>query len=187
MTLFKLIESDLYRYAGKKGLFNMIMGYLKHKGFRFTFWMRITKKLEDIPIVKLLPMLIFKLHKVTYSTDLDYRWEVGPGLCLYHVFGTAAHETVKIGQDVTICHNVTLGRRNDYFPSVGDRVYISPGAVIIGKIHIGNDSLIAPNALVLENIPPNSIVMGNPAKVVSTKGSKNYIKFCSGEYSNANS
>jgi len=131
MTLFKLIESDCYRYSGKKGRFNILVGYFKYKGFRFTFWMRVTKHFNKTPIVKLIFKLIFKFHKALYSTDLDYRLEVGPGLCLYHVFGTAANETVQIGQDVTICHNVTLGRRNNSFPTVGNRVYLGPGSVII--------------------------------------------------------
>ncbi len=77
-------------------------------------------------------------------------------------------------------HGVTLGReyrgKRQGAPNIGNRVWIGPGAVIVGKVRIGDDSLIAPNSFVNFDVPDNSVVIGNPGKVVSKKGSAGYIR-----------
>ena len=62
-------------------------------------------------------------------------------------------------------------------PVLGDRVYVGAGAVIAGGIQIGNDVLVAPNAFVNFDVPDGSVVLGNPAKVVSQGGVDGYIRF----------
>lgn len=49
---------------------------------------------------------------------------------------------------------------------IGDNVYVSLGCKIIGKVTIGKDSIIAPNAVVVKDVPPRSIAGGVPAKVI---------------------
>lgn len=174
-NIISLLSSDMYRYSGERRWYFIPISYFKYKGFRFTFWMRLAFASRKIPILRIFPKIFFSFYKLLYNTDLPYNMKIGKGFSIYHVFGTAAHESVVIGDNVTICHNVTLGRRNDKFPIIGNRVYIGPGVTIIGDVYIGDDVLIAPNALVLDDIPNGSIVMGNPAKIISNKGSSQYI------------
>ncbi|WP_373691035.1 serine O-acetyltransferase [Endozoicomonas sp. ONNA2] len=75
-----------------------------------------------------------------------------------------------------MCHGVTFGQRAGKYPTIGDYVYISPGACIIGDIKIGNHVLIGPNAVVTESVPDHGVVIGNPAQVISNKGSRKYIR-----------
>lgn len=63
-------------------------------------------------------------------------------------------------------------------PTVGNNVVVQTNAVIVGKINIGNDVLIAPNAFVNFDLPDGSIVIGNPAKIImANKAIAKYIVF----------
>ena len=57
-------------------------------------------------------------------------------------------------------------------PTIGDHVIIFPGAKVIGKIHIGNNVIIGANATVINDVPDNCVVVGTPARIVSTNSRK---------------
>ena len=76
---------------------------------------------------------------------------------------------------------MTIGRENrgkrEGSPIVGDCVWIGTNAVVVGKITIGDDVLIAPGAFVNFDVPPHSIVVGNPAKIISRENAtEKYIE-----------
>lgn len=88
----------------------------------------------------------------------------------------------KIGSNCNISHGVTIGQTNrgklKGYPTIGNRVWIGTGAVIVGNINIGDNVLIAPNTYVNIDIPPNSIVFGSPAKIIFNKdATSGYINF----------
>ena len=61
-------------------------------------------------------------------------------------------------------------------PTIKNNVWIGSNAAIVGNIEIGNNVLIAPNAFVNFNVPDNSIVIGNPAKIIKKENAvKDYI------------
>ena len=78
------------------------------------------------------------------------------------------HKDTKIGERVIIGQNTTIGRSLDPadFPTIGNDVYISAGARIIGNIHVGNNVIIGANAVVNKNVEDNCIVAGVPTKVI---------------------
>jgi len=84
--------------------------------------------------------------------------------------GVVIGETAIIGKDVTLYHGVTLGgtslEKKKRHPTIGDRVTIGAGAKILGDISIGDDSRIGANAVVVKNVPPNSVVVGIPGQVI---------------------
>jgi hypothetical protein len=63
---------------------------------------------------------------------------------------------------------VTIGRteKEHGYPTFGNNVYIAPGAVVIGNIDIGDNVKIGPNTVVRRSVPPNSVVMALPPKVI---------------------
>ena len=85
-----------------------------------------------------------------------------------------------MGDNINIATGVTIGQTNrgerKGTPTIGDRVWIGTNAVVVGKIEIGDDVLIAPNEYVNFDVPSHSIVVGNPAKIHKTDNAcKDYI------------
>lgn len=68
-----------------------------------------------------------------------------------------------VGEDCSITHHCTL-----HGCMIGDRVLVGIGSTIMDGCEIGVDSIVAGHAFLKEGtvIPPNSIVMGAPGKVV---------------------
>jgi len=89
----------------------------------------------------------------------------------------------KIGNNCNIAHGVTIGQTNrgeqKGTPTIENNVWIGTGSVIVGKISIGNNVLIAPLSYVNFDVPNNSLVVGNPAKIIrrdnATEGYINWI------------
>jgi len=74
-----------------------------------------------------------------------------------------------IGDNCTINNDVTLGMKNSNdtsMPKIGDNVYISTGAKLLGGITIGDNCIIGANAVVNKSFEKNSIIAGIPAKIV---------------------
>jgi serine O-acetyltransferase len=96
---------------------------------------------------------------------------LGPGLFIDHGMGVVVGETAEVGRDVTIFHGVTLGgtsqARGKRHPTIGDRVTIGSGAKVLGAITVGHDSRIGANAVVVKDVPANSVVVGVPGQVIA--------------------
>lgn len=103
---------------------------------------------------------------------------IGPGLLFAHE-GCIVIGPVRMGRHCTISHGVTLGRGlldgdgPSYAdtPVIGDRVWVAPGAVIAGRVHIGSDAAVGANSVVLRDVPPRGVVLGVPARLLSRSGS----------------
>lgn len=99
---------------------------------------------------------------------------VGPGCALaYGGIGVVIHKDAVIGSGVLIGQGITLGAKEGYAsseplpsPRIGDNCYLAAGCRIIGGIQVGDDSIVATNAVVIADVPRGSIVAGVPARVV---------------------
>ncbi len=105
---------------------------------------------------------------------------IGPGLYIGHFGQIILHSDVVMGWDCNLSQGVTLGLAavdGEWgVPTVGNRVYIAPGAKVIGPIHLADGTVVAANAVVTRSTGENDIVAGIPAKVISNKGSGEYIQ-----------
>lgn len=101
---------------------------------------------------------------------------IGRRLVIDHGTGVVIGETTEIGDDVLIYQGVTLGGTGKDIgkrhPTIGNNVMISAGAKVLGPFKIGDNSRVAAGAVVLEEVPPNSTVVGVPARVVRQDGKK---------------
>ena len=95
---------------------------------------------------------------------------IGKGLFIDHGNGVIIGETAIIGDNVTLYQGVTLGgtgkEHGKRHPTVGNNVMISAGAKVLGSFTIGDNSKIGAGSVVLEEVPPNSTVVGVPGRVV---------------------
>lgn len=96
---------------------------------------------------------------------------LGSGIFIDHALGVVIGETAEIGDDVTIYQGVTLGGTSlDHgkrHPTIGARVTIGAGAKILGPVTIGEGSRIGANAVVVGSVPPDSVVVGIPGRIIA--------------------
>jgi len=108
----------------------------------------------------------------TCGIKLDYVVEVGRRVKFEH-FGGMIIGARSIGDDVTIRQNTTFGvaRKSQLNgkPIIEDRVDIGAGVCILGHVRVGHDSVIGANAVVIRDVPPYSVAVGVPAKIIATR------------------
>jgi len=96
--------------------------------------------------------------------------QIGKGLFIDHGNGVIIGETTIIGDNCTLYQGVTLGgtgkEHGKRHPTLGNNVMVSAGAKVLGSFKIGDNSKIGAGSVVLEEVPPNSTVVGVPGRVV---------------------
>ncbi len=96
--------------------------------------------------------------------------QIGNGFFIDHGNGVIIGETTIIGDNVTLYQGVTLGgtgkEQGKRHPTIGNNVMISAGAKVLGSFTVGDNSKIGAGSVVLEEVPPNSTVVGVPGRVV---------------------
>lgn len=101
---------------------------------------------------------------------------IGPGLFIDHGMGVVIGETTEIGANVTIFQGVTLGgtslERKKRHPTIGNNAVIGAGAKILGPIQVGENSKIGAGSVVVKDVPPNSVVVGVPGRIIYRDGRK---------------
>lgn len=176
---FSALKADTHRQYGDFSWVNLLKGALTRRTFRFVVTMRLCQLVSQSrgPVRILLPPMRF-LHRVaTHLAGVDFPWQtsVGAGLAITHGWGLVVNPGVHIGNNVTLFHGVTLGRRDRIaadgtrsteYPSLEDEVWVGPNAIIAGGVTVGRGSRIGGGAFVTESIPPYSIVSGNPSSIV---------------------
>lgn len=132
-------------------------------GYRLAHWLWVSK-------LKLAACWLSQLIRWLTGIEIHPGAVIGPGFFIDHGMGVVIGETAEIGTDVTMYHGVTLGgtslAKGKRHPTIADRVVIGTGAKVLGAIIVGNDSRIGANAVVIKDVPPNSVVVGVPGQVV---------------------
>lgn len=131
-----------------------------YRMFRNIFYARIG--MFNRPLMKFLTLLASPQPFL----DITSTSEIGGGLIVQHGYNTLI-SPAKMGRNCWVNQGVSIGHRNEVGqPEIGDNVRIAAGALVLGALKIGRGATIAPGAVVMRNVPPYAIVMGNPAKVV---------------------
>lgn len=100
---------------------------------------------------------------------------MGPPILGHGILGIVISSDAYIGYNVYISHQVTIGASKGGAPTIGNNVYIGPGAKLFGEIHIGNNVRIGANCVVFSDIPDNATVVLDKPRVIIKKSDYNYI------------
>lgn len=123
-----------------------------------------------------LSRVISQLSRFVTGIEIHPGAVVGERLFIDHGMGVVIGETCEIGDNVTIFQGVTLGgtgkEKGKRHPTIEDHVLIASGAKVLGSMTIGKHSRIGAGSVVLNEVPPNSTVVGIPGKVVVQDGVK---------------
>lgn len=169
------IIADIKRHGGNK-----ILKFLFNPMFRFIIIFRINQFISKYNPLYFIFRIWLKNLKVKYGFQIPIHTKIGKGFLLNHYGGIVINQNVVIGENCNVSQGVTLGNvsrgKLKGCPNIGNRVWIGANSVVVGKITIGNDVLIAPLSYVNFDVPDNAVVMGNPAKIVNYNTSAGYIK-----------
>ena len=172
----RIIKTDLYRHGGLEGIIGFIRGWFQ-PGFRYTFFFRLVSLKKRSPL-RFLFKLLKRRYRIKYGYEISSNADIGEGFLLSDHCGHTIIGPAKIGKNCNVGHSATIGRTfkkdEEGIPTIGDKVWIGTGAVLVGKINIGSNVLIAANSFVNIDVPPNSLVLGNPAKIIKKENPTEY-------------
>lgn len=109
--------------------------------------------------------MIYRRYEFKFGVHISSNIEIGEGLCVVHGDGVYLNAN-KIGKNLTVYQNVTLGIRNGKIPTVCDDVTIYPNAVVYGEVTIENNATIGANSVVNKDIACGKTVVGAPARKI---------------------
>ena len=173
--ILKLVYSDLKAAKERDPAARSILEVLfTYSGFHALCFHRFCHLLWKLKI-KFLARFISNLSRILTSIEIHPAASIDEGFFIDHGAGLVIGETSTIGKNVTIYQQATLGgispsinsasqRNIKRHPSIGDNVIIGSGAQILGPIHIGKNSRIGANAVVIRDVPDNMTYVGVPAR-----------------------
>lgn len=127
--------------------------------------------------MRFLGRLVSHISRFLTGIEIHPGAKIGSGLFIDHGMGVVIGETSEVGENVTLYHGVTLGgtswKKEKRHPTVGSNVIVGAGAAVLGPIIVGDNARIGSGSVVVEDVPPNTTVVGIPGKVVYGKRSEN--------------
>jgi serine O-acetyltransferase len=114
-------------------------------------------------VTRVLAVLPKKWIEISSGISIANAAFFGPGLHIAHFSGIFVGSDVVAGRQITICQGVTIGKTDRGSPRIGNRVFIGPGAKVLGPVVLGDNISVGANAVVVDDIPDNSLAVGVPA------------------------
>ena len=134
---------------------------------------RVAHALREVE-VPLAPTAISYMSRAVTGVEIHPAARIGDDFFIDHGSGVVIGETAEIGDRVTLYQGVTLGgtgfQRGKRHPTLGDNVTVGSGAKLLGPIEVGHGSKVGANTVVVEDVPPNTTVVGNPGHTVKVEG-----------------
>jgi serine O-acetyltransferase len=162
--MFDNIRADLRSYSGKwweQGFWVMLV-------YRFGRWRYSVRPALLRKALSLVYKIAYKLVQIVTGVDLPCEAEVGRNFIIDHFGGIIVSGYAKFGDNCRIRNGVSVGLRHvesPCAPVIGNNVDIGAGAKLLGQITIGDNVLIGANAVVITDVPPNSMAVGVPAVI----------------------
>lgn len=169
----KMFESDLYRFYGETAVKKINWPIELRYIYFFRRAQSVLETKKSLYRSILYRFFLFKLNRISLKSQIQIpiTTKIGKGFYIGHSGRVIINGRCMIGENVNIATGVTIGAENrgsrKGVPKIGNKVWIGTNAVVVGNITIGNDVMIAPLAFVNFDVPDHSIVIGNPARIIS--------------------
>jgi serine O-acetyltransferase len=172
MSLLNCLKEDLNSYNKKdnSSLFNVFIKFFLVASFRAVVLYRLSNYFDNR--LSIISILLEKLMHITTITWIGRKAVIGSGFVIRHVGGIVIGGKTQIGINCEIRQGVTLGgnlgkeKYGTTQPILGNNIMIGAGAKILGPVKIGDNSIIGANAVVISDIPKDSVAGGVPARVL---------------------
>ena len=134
---------------------------------------RVSHELHEIG-VPIVPRSLSLVSRTLTGIEIHPAAQIGQGFFIDHGAGVVIGETAEIGDDVTLYQGVTLGgtgfATGKRHPTLEDNVTVGAGAKLLGAITVGHGAKVGANTVVIQDVPPNTTVVGNPGHPVRVEG-----------------
>lgn len=183
MSLIALIKSDLARFVQTFKLRGQ--SYSKWKiffesfifkaGFQAVFLYRISHWLYRKKCTYL-AWFLTRLSIALTGAEIEFNAQIGPGMFIAHPVGIVIGRGTKAGSGFTLFQGVSFGIKSWHpddmvkFPKIGNNCFFFAGSIVLGDITIGDDCIVAAQAVVTQDMPDGSLAKGVPAKIYPNKG-----------------
>ena len=122
------------------------------------------------------PRYISEIAREITGIEIHPGAQIGKDFFIDHGGGVVIGETAEIGDNVTIYQGVVIGGTTTdpikRHPTLGDNIVVGTGAKLLGPIKIGDNVKIGANSVVVHDVPPNSVVVGVPGRIMAKVGKK---------------
>ena len=165
----KRFKKDLYRYYGENGE-SLAQRLLRPPELKYIALFRRANECRFAPL-KLYYTVRLKLMSYKTHIQIPARTEIGEGFYIGHSGRVIINPDAKLGKNMNVNAGAVIGAENrgkrKGAPQFDGNCWVGSNAVVVGNIKIGEDVLIAPLSYVNFDVPAHSIVIGNPAKIIS--------------------
>lgn len=162
--MFRNIREDFRAYDGRWGT----QGFWVMLVYRFGRWRYSVRPIIARKSFSLVYRLLYKFVQIITGIELPCEAVVGRNFVIDHFGGIVISGYARFGDNCRIRDGVVVGLRRveeACAPSIGNNVDIGSGAKLLGPIRIGDNVVIGANAVVLCDVPDNSVAVGVPAVV----------------------
>jgi serine O-acetyltransferase len=166
--MFANIRSDLRAHGGNWAA----QGFWALLCYRFGRWRYRIRPIWVRKIFSLVYRIWFKVVQISCGIELPCEAEIGSNFVIDHFGGIIISGYAKFGNNCRIRNGVVVGLRRveePIAPVIGNNVDIGAGAKVLGPIRIGDNVRIGANAVVVCDVPDNSIAIGVPAVIKQRK------------------
>jgi serine O-acetyltransferase len=160
--MFENIRNDFQAHDRDWGA----QGFWVMAVYRFGQWRYGVRPLVVRKLFSLVYKILFKFVQIITGIELPCEATVGRNFVIDHFGGIIISGYARFGDNCRIRNGVVVGLRRveeHFAPVIGNNVDIGAGAKLLGRITIGDNSIIGANAVVLNDVPENSIAIGVPA------------------------
>ena len=162
-TDYDKYKSITYKRNGRGGVMVLLWIYFTQRGFRYQFWLRMAG-VNGL----LLPLCWLIHHHLSskFGIQISRKMSIGEHFYIGHGVGVVLNASAIIGNNVSLHQFTSIGASKGVAAIVEDGVCINPGCCIVEHVRIGKGSIIGAGSVVTKDIPPFSVAVGNPAKVI---------------------
>jgi len=173
-AISRLVHSDLHRYVGREtSISDLLKQLLLNRSFRYSFWLRMCG-CRNTPL-RWLSICIHRQLSNRYGIQIPRNVRIGHGLFIGHHMCIVVADSTTIGNNCNLSQFTTIGSNKGQAATIGDNVYIGPGVCIVENVTLGNNATIGAGSVVVKDVPQDSTVAGNPARVVSMKDPGRFV------------